>query len=237
MRINGIIWGNPEISDYDLILDYFSGTKIHSIKTSSVPLAQYWKQTEKRITSVSRILNENLHDVDIYFEYPTRSLGRSKSSMSDIMIFAKNIKIAIEGKYTEYKKTNYQEINNWLKENKEYRLKVLDHWKEMIIPFVNSSLDINEIGRLPYQFFHRTASACFDNTGKAYVLYQLFWDDDTKSDLDKFKSLINKAADSLCVKDNLRIILQNIKIKNINKCNIKDVFQIMKSSNIYEFQD
>ena len=89
MRINGIIWGNPEISDYDLILDYFSGTKIHSIKTSSVPLAQYWKQTEKRITSVSRILNENLHDVDIYFEYPTRSLGRSKSSMSDIMIFAK----------------------------------------------------------------------------------------------------------------------------------------------------
>ena len=240
MKIRKIGWGNPENSEYDILLDHFSGTKIQSIKTSSVPLAQYWQNTEKRLEQISKILNENLQDVEIYFEYPTPSLGRAKASMTDVMIIAKNIKIAIEAKYTEYQKTKYQEIRKWLKEDKKkHREDVLKHWWEMIRPFVSSSLDIEEIFSLPYQFFHRTASACYNNKGNAYVLYQLFWDKDTKERLEKFKELINRSVEILQPKEKLKIIAQEIEVikrpdpKKIHK---SDVFQRMKSKEIYEFE-
>lgn len=236
MAIKSIRWGNPNISDYDLILDHYSETKINSIKTSSVPLAQYWKETEKRISQLSKLINENLDDAEIYFEYPTKSLHRAKSSMSDVMIIANSLKIAIEGKYTEYQKTGYQLIDDWLNENNyDHRTSVLNHWKNMIIPFVESPLD--NIDHIPYQFFHRTASACFENDGKAYVLYQLFFDDEIKSDLEKFIALINTSIEKLHPNENLKILIQKIKIKKINEVDKKHVFQKMKSTVVYEFED
>ena len=162
MKLNGIFWGNPNKTNYNLILDYYSGTKINSIKTSSVPLAQYWKKTEKALKILSEKLQNRIDNVEIYFEYPTKSAGNNRSSMSDIMIISDEFKIAIEAKYTEYKKMKYQSIKDWKKETySDNREQVLNHWKKMIAPF--SNLDSSLIDEIPYQFFHRSASACNDN--------------------------------------------------------------------------
>ena len=58
-------WGNPTEINYDSILDHFSGTSIHSSKTSSVPLAQYWKDTESRLTELFENICVNSTSVEL----------------------------------------------------------------------------------------------------------------------------------------------------------------------------
>jgi hypothetical protein len=108
-----INWGNPKESDYDLILDYFSGTKINSIQTSSIPLAQYWKDYQHGLSILASKVNITDSNISMFFEYPTKSYRSNKSSMTDLMIIADKNKIAIESKYTEYNKTIYESINSW----------------------------------------------------------------------------------------------------------------------------
>ena len=67
MEINGIYWGNPNLSSIDNVLDQFSGSKINSIKTSSVPLAQYWRKTENALEELSKHLSIPLNNANLYF--------------------------------------------------------------------------------------------------------------------------------------------------------------------------
>lgn len=130
MEIRNLSWGNPTENDFDLILDFYSGTKINSDRTSSVPLAQYWKNTNNVIAFIAQKIKLQSNSVSIYFEYPTKSAGRNKSSMSDVMIVSDKYKIAIEGKFTEYQNAEYESIKKWFNKSKpENRINVINHWK------------------------------------------------------------------------------------------------------------
>ncbi len=43
-------FGNPDVQGYSVILDYYGGIQINSDRTSSVPLAQYWKDVFPLLT-------------------------------------------------------------------------------------------------------------------------------------------------------------------------------------------
>lgn len=192
-------FGKPENYDYQTIINQFAGTRTNSIKTSSVPLVEFWKDTEYRLRELSEGLNLELDDSTLCFEYPTPTKGKGGASMTDLMILNKRIKIAIEAKYTEYLTNNYKSAENireWLKVNPENRKKVLEHWMS-IIKYFSLGLDIDRLQKTEYQFLHRTASACYESD-KAYVVYQLFYDSNNYEELEthikrliEYKNTIN----------------------------------------------
>ena len=65
-----VSWGSPTDYSYDQILDIYSGTKINSIQTSSIPLAQYWKELDHAVA----ILNSN---VNIGLGFPDWGCGHN----------------------------------------------------------------------------------------------------------------------------------------------------------------
>jgi hypothetical protein len=227
-------WGNPKDNDYDIILDYFSGTKINSIKTSSVPLAQYWKDYQHGISVLSSKLNINDINASLFFEYPTKSFKSNKSSMTDLMILCDNYKIAIEAKYTEYEKTIYESVKSWYKKNMtENRLNVLNHWKGVLSNY--SSGVFNESSELAYQFLHRTASACYNNPDNAVVVYQLFWDKNSKNKLELFEDEIKKYIDIIVPNKKLIYLIHKVEVVKITNVKVNCVFQDMKNKTIYLF--
>jgi hypothetical protein len=234
MKLNNVFWGNPKCSDYESILDYYSGTKINSIRTSSVPLAQYWKNTGKVLGIIDKELGIGSGNADVYFEYPTKSTPKNKSSMSDVMIITGKSKIAIEAKYTEYAKSKYEAIGEWLKtSDSENRRGVLEHWISIIKPY--SSVCAEGYLDLPYQLLHRTASACFGKPESAYVIFQLFWDSKTEKHLGTFTKKIQRAVDIVKPNDRLKYFIHLIEIKDIRDTDMNDVFQIIKSREVYVF--
>src|SRR5690554_2936645 len=206
-------FGYPYPYDYDTILDQFSGTKINSIRTSSVPLVQFWKQTDSRI-------NELFSKIDIFsdkpvlcFEYPTKPQeGKGKASMTDLMILGNDFKIAVEAKFTEYAKLKSNPISLWKTktDNIENKQRVLDYWISLIKPF-SKELDDLLLQEIDYQFFHRTASACKE-TENAIVIYQLFYDKDTLKDLEKFKNELGKYVEIINPNDNLSFYIWEIEV-------------------------
>lgn len=231
-------YGNPDVSSYKVILDYLSLTKVNSLKTSSIPLAQYWMDYEKRIIGLENSLNLSLDNPHIYFENATKSHDNSKSSMSDIMIISDNVNIAIEGKYTELIKYSYETIGHWKDKSKniENSKKVIAHWKEKIKPYSNSFLD--EIDVIPYQFFHRLACSCDKSPSTAVLLYQIFYDNQTESKLKDSLDLLEAAKKIIDPKNNLIIKIQTIKCKLLPQKNPnKDYFMNMKGNDIYNFEE
>ena len=236
IKMNNVVinWGNPKENDYELILDYFSGTKINSIQTSSIPLAQYWKNYQHGLSVLSNKINIKNKNISMFFEFPTKSFRSNKSSMTDLMILSDNNKIAIESKYTEYEKSIYESISSWYNKNKsENKLNVLNHWKNIISEFSNGCFD--ESSELAYQFLHRTASACYENKNIAYVMYQLFWDDNTRKSLKLFEDDIKKYIRIISPNNRLKYLIHKIEIVNIAQTKMDSIFQEMKYKNIYEF--
>jgi hypothetical protein len=187
-----LYYGKPIGIKYDDLLSILAGKSVHSVKTSSVPLVQFWKTKSNEVsgTKVERIfktLGLAKDEVSLCFEYPVPpQKGTGKASMTDLMILSGDSKIAIEAKYTEYTRGNSEDVASWLNSgNKKNRQAVLDGWWEMIAPFRQPGSErSNEI---EYQFLHRTASACYENTGKAIVVYQVFYDEETKPALDDYR--------------------------------------------------
>lgn len=230
-------FGKPNSYDYDSLIDQFSGTKINSIKTSSVPLVQFWKETELRIQKMSNELELPLDNFQLCFEYPTPSKGKGKSSMTDLMIIANETKVAIEAKYTEYLKRNRKTelISSWKEnKNKENRKDVLQHWIDIIKPFSNST-ELGSFDDIEYQFFHRTASACYKSTNP-FVIYQVFYDYAGEGDMNELISSLKTYIGKIKPKENLRFY-----IWKVNTClkhpdaNIDNVFMLMKNTDIYSF--
>ena len=232
-------FGKPSSYDYGTIIDQFSGTKINTPQTSSIPLVQFWRNTEAKLEELSNNININFQKLYFCFEYPTPSRGKGKSSMTDLMIIDGDNKIAIEAKYTEYrkKKIRTKSIKQWINEkNTLNRIEVLNGWTEMIKPFSNY-LDDSLIRDIEYQFYHRTASACF-NSNNAVVIYQLFYDMESFADLEKYIDKLEYYVGLLNPKDNLNFyiwIVETNLIKDENE--IDNPFLEMKSCNIYNFKN
>lgn len=241
MNTINLTWGNPE-KNYNFILDAYSRTKINSNKTSSIPLAQYWKKYKENISLLKKELNLEGSDFNLFFEYSTPSYRNNNSSMSDIMIITEKEKIAVEAKFLEIKQ-EYQSIKNWFKEAKNEdskinRKNVLNHWNEILALFVNNKALIGS--SIPYQLLHRTASACYENDNKAIVLYEVFYDSETKSHVDRFIQIIKDSVNELSPKENLAFYLQTIKIENLIQYTtdqevLDSIFYRIKEKNLYTF--
>lgn len=232
-------FGQPDPYDFDTILDQFSGTKINSLRTSSIPLLQFWKETDTRLKELFDKLGLKCNKPILCFEYPTRpQKGKGKSSMTDLMILGNDFKIAIEAKFTEYKKSKADLIDGWKLsgKNEDNRKEVLSYWTNLIKPFSKGYDDIS-LNQISYQFYHRVASACHNtnNTDTSIVVYQVFYDDDTVGFLEDFRTQLRRYIEVLNFNDRLRFyiweigVLQKIQDKKI------DPFIAMKSRNIYDF--
>ncbi len=225
-----LYFGTPE-PDYNFILDLFSETKVRTIRTSTVPLVQFWKQTEQRLNELSAELNIDCKNQKLCFEYPTNpTKGMGKSSMTDLMILCENnTKVAIEAKYTEYVKTKTNSVGTWKKTGTISNKKiVLESWIEMIKPF---SKNLNNIDEIDYQFFHRTASACY-NSKNANVVYLLFYDKNTINFLPNYLKELKKYITDINPNNNLSFYIWEIEIELIKPLH-NNPFVVMKSYDVY----
>ncbi|HNF23552.1 MAG TPA: hypothetical protein PKV80_03750, partial [Leptospiraceae bacterium] len=169
------------------------------------------------------------------FEYPTSSGGNGKASMTDLMIFSNSKKLAIEAKFTEIGE-QYELIRNWIvKGNKENRKEVLTKWIDIVKPFSQTELNIERMESIPYQFLHRTASAC-DKFTYAFVIYQIFFDSETEKFLQRFKEKLKQAKEIINPNQKLKFYVWPIEVKQIIEESEKEnAFEKMKTENIYEF--
>jgi hypothetical protein len=224
-------FGIPDVQGYSVILDYYSGTQINSDRTSSVPLAQYWKDYPKRLLEIEHQTGLRLLHPQIHFEYATESFGNSNASMSDVMILADGVRVAIEAKFTEFANYGFQTIAEWLSESTgNNKMRVLDHWVGKIAPY--SEGDLTDIEDIPYQFLHRLSCACDKHPEHAILLYQLFIDDETRPTLDKMLSVLTAAKDQINPKSNLKILFQQIECKQVKHYKgekLKSIFSDIKS--------
>lgn len=181
---------------------------LHSERTSSLPLVQFWctKKNAKELRSRLASFNE-CSDIDIdisdegcrlYFEYPVPSRdGKGKASMTDLMILTQTHAIAVEAKYTEVME-KYETIGEWLKVGEKHnslnnRKDVLQGWwayiREIKCTTAESIEQLSDYESIPYQLLHRIASACYTAKEKgkmAAVIYQIFYDDSTERKAKKF---------------------------------------------------
>ena len=119
MKHNNFYFSSTNNS-YEKVLDSLSTTEVHSYKTSSIPLAEFWmpKNSSLSMKIIATIgLNKDEYDTaQKIFEYPVSPIKENpsigKPSMTDLMICSKTKLIAIEGKFTE---DLYDTIQKWLK--------------------------------------------------------------------------------------------------------------------------
>lgn len=245
---------NTVDNNYEKILDCFSNTEVHSVKTSSIPLVEFWMPKNAQYSSkvleklgLLKFYNEaqKIFEYPVYSEYEGKQIGQP--SMTDLMIKFESTNVAIEGKFTE---KLYETISKWL-ENKSQgsqKDKVLEGWYSYIKKFCdfdeNNKENINN--NVVYQFLHRTASACY-KTKNPILIYQLFYDaSDEKSKKHQIEvsSKIKKYAyEYLKFKNTLRFYVVFTPILNVNqveeicKGQKSSIFVRMKKENIYQFGD
>lgn len=233
-----IRYGYPEPYDYDTIIDQFSGTSFNSFRTSSIPLVQFWRDTEVRLKELLEAIGLSVEKSTLCFEYPTKpKKGKGKASMTDLMILSPDSKTAIEAKFTEYTpKGSTELIRNWKEDgNSENKKLVLQYWKDLIEPF-SEGMDDKALLNVDYQFFHRTASACID-VRRANVVFQVFHDNETKNYLDKYEAKLRNYIKVLNPKYNLNFFLWKVEViqKVQQRKNTDNPFLIMKNREVYSF--
>ena len=202
------IFGNPnKAHSWENVVSVFAAThSLHSETTSSLPLVQFWKPKRhglKKVLVDACRLDCKGRDVEKYcFEYPVpvhpKCGGRGKASMTDLMIITSSYVVAIEAKYTEYLCGKQESISQWLNNPSEgrdetisaNRKKVLQGWLSYIVKkgcAKQEQIDglLGELSDVPYQLFHRIASACaasLDPKRKPVVIYQVFCDEKEKAE-------------------------------------------------------
>lgn len=203
--------------NYGQILEYLSTTKTNSVKTSSLPLADFWHPErncllKKELFDKIGVCSLNFESADYCFEYPTpayedgesgKQLPYSRSSMTDLMIIFKDgPRVTIEAKYTEFEKDKEYKptLNNWL-EKKPHKEAIAQCWLDYIFNNGFGEIDKlttlkNSAPNLPYQFLHRTASACF-KCNQPILVYQLFFENNSINRLKDFEEKLKESANNL----------------------------------------
>ncbi len=110
---------------YSEVLAELRRTRINSCKTSSIPLADFWRP--ENLGKIKALFAPHLPGFDPasalkFFEFPSEAVHDGKPigspSMTDIMLIAPGVQMAIEGKFTEYVKGRDQTNGEWLAERK-----------------------------------------------------------------------------------------------------------------------
>ena len=256
--MNSYYYGNPEKQDWAHVADVFAAHEsLNSERTSSLPLVQFWKDNKlnKRVSSLEKLcpgVKLLSAGSELYFEYgvsvPNRC-GRGKASMTDLMIISKQHAIAVEAKYTEVTK-RYESIKSWLnknpQDNNDNKIKVLKGWLQYIFEAdcFATNLEFHErrsqIQTVPYQLVHRIASACAVAKKKQVlpvVIYQIFYDDDTREKASKFAVNLRAWVKTLGLKSDFRFYAIGVPILKGPKKTTKpnDLFLQMKKDDVYTF--
>ncbi len=220
---NNYSWGRPG-GDYDTLLRSLSLTSVNSGKTSSIPLAEFWhpnrnKELREQLLKTINIAPDTYDDSNKIFEYATQAykdgvegpaIQYSGPSMTDLMIIGEKMRITIEAKYTEYSKDSHPytpSIGEWIEGHptNQNRLAILNCWRRYIglDKYPDLVTAKNQDKDFPYQFLHRTASACFNpnDEERRILLYQLFWDSTTKEKLGEFEKNLKNWAYLLKLKE------------------------------------
>lgn len=266
-------YGNPDkANSWEYAASIFAAHEsVNSEKTSSLPLVQFWKPTRNGDVAkhaqafLDRYeLPGDLRNADFCFEYPVpvKKGCRGKASMTDLMILSESCVVAIEAKWTECCEP-YESIQNWLKHgNSENHEKVLDGWLSYIndylgkreSKFILNRTNLKE-GKIPYQMLHRIASACAVASGtegraRAVVIYQLFYDDDTREKMESFAQMLNDSYGALFPYANMMhffvnkvkvVIKEKAEIEKIanrachDKSAFNDIFILMQDKEVYDF--
>ena len=224
-------YGKPEVRQFDHVIDAFvAHESVHSVKTSSLPLIQFWhdkfvKRNVEQIKGADGLTGEELRKIKNiflekdslrFFEYATCVQGgRGKASMTDLMLLTKgsndNYKVAIEAKFTEYQEDpQYRPtVKMWKSEKSSKkdggrnREKVLEGWCNYITGN-GGELDFSNIDEIPYQLVHRIASACAkdedDNAHIPIVLYHLFYEKDDEENVNRFQNNLKGWVEKLALK-------------------------------------
>lgn len=258
--------------NYEHVLDRLLSTKTNSTKTSSLPLADFWRPKRfesPEIKALCQKIGIKFEDLDptkadYCFEYPTsayedviskKTIEYSKSSMTDLMILLKDTKetrITIEAKYTEYVEDKKYSplLGDWYEKEKTHKKKILDCWIKYIGTYgkISSAEELfkNDNWReLPYQFLHRTASACFKCSNPVLV-YQLFYDEEHRKEMENFEGDLKKCATEILHQDRdklpffiveTKVDPNSLAFKYKDLENSSDLFIYMKNEEQYKFDN
>lgn len=180
------------------------------------------------------------------FEYPVslpENCGKGKASMTDLMIITENHAIAVEAKFMECKDNHYKPLvekwlndapkgytNEYQKKIHENREKVINGWLKYINDYLEHIKDYNKLREdkvlsIPYQLVHRIASACKvandykvanDRNMTPMVVYQLFYDETTKDNMEKFSQNLLAHISELAL-NNIPIYVVKTEVSEIKK--------------------
>jgi hypothetical protein len=114
-------------------------------------------------------------NTEMHFEYEVPvQRGSGKSSFTDLMIFADDVAVAVEAKFTE---PRYESVSTWLGgAPTTNRIDVLEGWLCAIETATEASIRRDAVRDVPYQLIHRTASVCCVGRRRRIVVYQVFGD-------------------------------------------------------------
>ena len=261
----GCAWGsdmkNESKTQVDEEMEYFFGfpkgsyaevlgelrrTRVNSCKTSSIPLADFWRP--ENLGKIQELFAPHLPGFDPasalkFFEFPTEAVHDGKPigspSMTDIMVIAPGIQMAVEGKFTEYVKGQDQTIGEWLEakmaeevgghwtpaSREAYLCNVIRAWFGYIrqvgcTGLADDDAFFAECMDVSYQFFHRAASACckadIRNGTFPVLVYQLFFDANDAHHIEKreqFKADLRRWAERQKLR-NMKFLIVSVPITN-----------------------
>ncbi len=218
-------YGSPDnLPTWKDVVSIFAAThSLHSEKTSTLPLVQFWNPNDNGLEDVLvkacnlNITKKALREAKFCFEYPVpvhpKCGGRGKASMTDLMIITSSYAIALEAKYTEYLSGKQESISQWrndpsLKDGtiSANRMNVLQGWLNYISQEGYSEISqitedlLAKLKDVPYQLFHRIASACAAAMGskrKSVVIYQVFYDKKVEAEAEDFSIKLKEHFDVL----------------------------------------
>jgi hypothetical protein len=182
-----------EVGSFEELLKKLGPDAFASPKRSTVPLVDFWRVPEQRLRDLWEQLRvRQPGDTDLHFEHEVPvQRGRGKSSFTDLMIFADDVAVAIEAKFTE---PRYESVGTWLSgAPTANRMDVLEGWLCAIESAAETSIPREAVRNLPYQLIHRTASACCVGRRNRLVVYQVFGDSPANyyaEDLGRFAAAI-----------------------------------------------
>lgn len=182
---------------------------LNTFRTSTVPLLEYWNEKHhlalfKDLESLPLNLDrEKWQSMTKVFEFSVPPVkGQGQPSVTDLMLSADDIQIAVQAEFTEMFDTDYQTVSEWLDQGSyANRLAILDGWCDLLNPFLDTTIMANSsfIQDMPYLLLHRAASACMDKPGRAVLWYQLFREDGVLSheDVSAFEHTVVRSVENL----------------------------------------
>ena len=194
MRFN-----SGEVADFPKLVDSYSEHELASPRRSTVPLLAFWAHAGARFRELAAHVGlDPSEPVEFCFELPVPvQQGKGKASFTNLMILSSSFAVAIEAKYTE---PPYETVKKWLsKPGKENREVVLEGWLCLIERATGVRLRVAQLADHPYQLIHRTASACFPQVRRRWVMYQLF----SKSALPDYLEHLSGVRCLLCSQEGL----------------------------------